>query len=115
METLLETVELHGGFTINFKGQMLIGNTGYQVGITSLREVVLEGLTSGDFVELINDLLKQINVGEYLGAWLDNGKIYLDKSVHVADYKGAMKLAREREQLSIYDWAQNRCWDTEAE
>ena len=41
--------------------------------------------------------------GNYLGGWVDNGKLYLDISTVVTDKNEAIELARRNDQLGIYD------------
>ena len=41
--------------------------------------------------------------GAYIGAWIDNGVLYLDISKHVKSKRKALKLARKNYQLAIYD------------
>lgn len=39
----------------------------------------------------------------YLGGWVYKGKVYLDISHHVADQNQALALARQHQQLGVYD------------
>lgn len=42
---------------------------------------------------------------EFLGLWIDNGKLYIDKSVRTKTKKEAMQIARDNKQLAIFKWA----------
>ena len=42
---------------------------------------------------------------EFLGIWVDNGKLYIDKSVRTKTKKEAMQIARDNKQLAIFKWA----------
>lgn len=58
--------------------------------------------------ELTNDLLKEYKRiakrnGAYVGLWLDSKDLYLDLSVNIQDKRQALKIARDNEQLAIYD------------
>jgi hypothetical protein len=46
----------------------------------------------------------------YTGRWTDpaTGKVYIEKSTHVAGAAQAMSLGRTRNQISIYDLANKR-------
>ena len=109
MSTLLEQVKQGGGFTMTPQGALLNVNFGYQVGTELLHTVRVDDLTNGSFVELVEELLKKINNGEYLGAWLAGDRVILDKSVHITDYRLAMLKAEANQQMSIYDWCNRDC------
>lgn len=53
--------------------------------------------------------VSDVPAGQYLGIWTDDstGKRYYDRSVYVSNLADAMKLAREHDQLSIWDNANN--------
>jgi hypothetical protein len=42
---------------------------------------------------------------EFLGLWIDNGKLYIDKSVRTKTKKEAMQIAHDNKQLAIFKWA----------
>lgn len=39
----------------------------------------------------------------FIGLWVDNGLVYLDISKHMIDYNRALEVARNNEQLAIFD------------
>lgn len=41
--------------------------------------------------------------------WVDDGKIYIDKSHRVSTKKEAMKIGKAYKQLSVYKWATAEC------
>ena len=45
--------------------------------------------------------------GLYIGLWLDNEIIYIDISIHIIDYMEALEIARNNDQLAIYDLKNN--------
>ena len=56
----------------------------------------------GNYREFIKD--KQ---GLYIGLWLDSDVMYVDVSIHIIDYLEALEVARNNEQLAIYDLKNN--------
>jgi uncharacterized FlgJ-related protein len=46
--------------------------------------------------------------GNYLGGWIDNGKLYLDISKVIKDRNEAVKAAERAEQLAIYDLGEGK-------
>jgi hypothetical protein len=48
----------------------------------------------------------------YLGAWVYQGRVYLDVSQHVRDRATAVRLGQQRDQLAVYDLAANAAIDT---
>lgn len=45
--------------------------------------------------------------GLYIGLWLDNEIMYIDVSIHIIDYMEALEVARNNDQLAIYDLKNN--------
>lgn len=41
--------------------------------------------------------------GLYIGLWLDNDIMYIDVSIHIIDYIEALEVARNNDQLAIFD------------
>lgn len=41
--------------------------------------------------------------GLYIGLWLDNDIMFIDVSIHIIDYMEALEIARNNEQLAIFD------------
>ena len=41
--------------------------------------------------------------GLYIGLWLDNDIMYIDVSIHIIDYLEALEVARDNDQLAIFD------------
>ena len=41
--------------------------------------------------------------GLYIGLWLDNDIMYVDVSIHIIDYLEALEVARNNDQLAIFD------------
>lgn len=66
--------------------------------------------TTGYWVALEPALPSQILEGQYLGVWTDekDGKEYYDRSTFISDLDLALMVAKEHDQLAIWDNA-NRC------
>lgn len=45
--------------------------------------------------------------GLYIGLWLDSDIMYIDVSIHIIDYLEALEIARNNDQLAIYDLKNN--------
>jgi hypothetical protein len=54
-----------------------------------------------DYVAANKDLLSKPD--HYMGAWVNEGNVYLDVSIHSADRGKALALGRHHKQLAIYD------------
>lgn len=106
---LLEKLKKDGGFTLTSQGKEYITNFGFQVGKRSILKVQLDTLTEETLGQLVNGCLDMVKPWEYLGGWVDKGLLYLDISVHVPHYSVAMELAKQHNQISIYDWSTGDC------
>lgn len=108
METLklIELIEKNGGFTIDLKNGD-IPTSGYCIALSSFERIVniqndLDIILSNYILDhkpiLFNTLPEY-----YLGAWVNNGKIYLDIVTIVKDLKLAVRLAKIGKQIAIFD------------
>lgn len=96
----------NGGATFNYNGERVQMKSGYQV---SKQDLVIVPIA--DFNKyLIKALVEMLDGrGEYLGVWVDNGKVYVDISCRVATKRDAMQMGRDLNQLSILRWADMEC------
>lgn len=96
----------NGGATINYNGERVQMKSGYQV---SKQDLVIVPIA--DFNKyLIKALVEMLGGrGEYLGVWVDNGKVYVDISCRVATKRDAMQMGRDLNQLSVLRWADMEC------
>lgn len=98
------------GFTIDpHTGADVTG--GYAVSVHPDQEVVLGSATAGDLIEYVvrhADALARD--GAVFGGWRDpaDGRIYLDVSALVVDRGEALELARQHDQLAVFDFAAGR-------
>lgn len=102
LNELIKSIIANGGATIDQKGNIKKLNTGYMVSI------------KGKELQVPKDNIKALRIAlkcyildtpkpYYIGAWVDNGIVYIDNSLRVTTKKEALKIAKENEQLAIYD------------
>jgi hypothetical protein len=79
---------------------------GYMVSLPD-RERVFSGEISDDDVRsFVTDRIDDLSDFEnFLGGWIDKGKVYLDVSVHVEDRDQALMMGKLFKQKAIYDIA----------
>lgn len=99
MFTLKSIMQNNGG-TLNSKGEVVSYNKGYQVSYKDLYIVPAYRLRKSFLIWCL-DCLKE---SDHLGIWVDNGKVYIDLSEHIATKKEALKLGKKRNQLSVWSW-----------
>ena len=81
-----EGLTLKGGKIINYK-------TGYQV--------ATEGIETTD----PNEAIKAVRAyGGDCGLWFSNGTYFIDKSKRIATKREAVKIGKEHNQISIFNW-----------
>lgn len=106
----IKAIKRNGGATINKYGERITMKTGYQVSKCDLLVLSVDEFGK----EVLKTLIKKIILrGEYLGVWIDNGKVYIDISCRVATKKQAMKMGRELNQLSVLRWRDGECLTVE--
>ena len=66
--------------------------------------------TTGYWVAIKPKMPHDIFEGQYLGVWTDekDGKEYYDRSVFISDLDDALAVAKQHDQIAIWDNA-NRC------
>ena len=96
----------NGGATFNYNGERVQMKSGYQV---SKQDLVIVPIA--DFNKyLIKALVEMLDGrGEYLGVWVDDGKVYVDISCRVATKRDAMQMGRDLNQLTVLKWATMQC------
>lgn len=115
METLLSWIGTHGGVTYDARTDSVKAD-GYAVSIYPDRGVVISMATAktGDIVRYLRsnaDLLSQ--VGNYFGAWVDQGRLYLDVSAVTFSLRTAAQLMIVHGQQAIYNLATGEEYDRE--
>lgn len=102
----VKSIIKNGGATINKNGNRVIMKTGYQVSKEDLIVVSLNEFGKDILKSLIQKLSRR---GEYLGVWIDNGRVYIDISYRASTKKQAMDAGRELNQLSVLRWRDGKC------
>ncbi len=99
--------EPDGGFSIDPRtGEGVYG--GYAVAVHPDCCAILAEITLGDVLEFQLRYASTLELpGRIFGGWRDpsDGRIYLDVSILVEDRDKALELAREFDQLAIFDFA----------
>ena len=81
------------GFMVSIKGQEI------KVNKNDIQGIKKEIEKKRDFI--------QDKKGLYIGLWLDNDIMFIDVSIHIIDYMEALEIARNNDQLAIYDLQNN--------
>ena len=103
---MLAKILQNGGATINTRGEFVQLKSGYQVSVRDLGRVKTADLTE----KMVRDVVEQgLQRGEYCGVWIDGGFAYVDISKRISTKQEAMRLGREKKQLSILIWRKNIC------
>ena len=96
----------NGGITLDVKTNTKLGlKHGYIVAIEGCERVVKTSVLSKQIIDrfIENNLTLLSCKGYYLGAWVDNGLVYLDVSKHSSKLVNAIWLANLENQIAIYD------------
>lgn len=104
MKKLIKEIIKNGGATLTSTLENADLKNGYMVS-----EVGAEKTFTLDEVEEIEKTLieyaEKISTNQYVGAWVDNNKLYIDISRHYKSQKQALKVGADNKQLAIYDVA----------
>lgn len=104
MKKLIKKILENGGATLNAKLENADLNSGYMVSEVGAERVFrledVEGIE-----KTLKEYAKRISSNEYVGAWVDDNKLYIDISKHYKSKKQALKVGAENKQLAIYDIA----------
>ena len=95
--TLKKIIE-NGGATLTTNFHAVTFNGGYQVSVEDYAVIKVRDLRKS----FLNYLIKSTYL--YVGVWIENGNAYIDISQNFKTKKDAMKIAKENNQISIYDW-----------
>ena len=106
IKTLKNLIEKQGA-TLNKDGKAVDFSSGFQVSKKDC--FILELKNINEILKNINGLLKEIRQNEFVGLWVENGKIYIDISIKIDDLKNAVKFGKEKNQLSIFNWSTKNC------
>lgn len=96
----LKQVKANGGLTIDSNGNVITYRKGYQVSKEDLAIIPVYKVRKSTLLEILGTLEDT----EFLGMWIDNGKMYIDCSEHIATKREALKVGKARNQLSVWNW-----------
>lgn len=85
---------------MNADGEAIAFRTGFQVSKCDLAVIPVYKLRKYQIIGALN----LINKDECLGIWIDDGKAYIDISERISNYKHALKVGRDRKQISVWAW-----------
>jgi hypothetical protein len=106
---ILQTIHNNGGITYNLTNGDMSGTPNYAVSIYPDRERIVDGIDFDileGFIDDNEDLLK--DPANSLGAWTHDGKVYLGISVTISDRMKAVELAKQNNQIAIWDLQNNK-------
>ena len=94
-----------GGVTLSASGEAVEYSRGYQVSVCDL--AIIDTNREADAVSFINS--QKLAKGEFLGLWVDDDKLYIDKSRHFNSRTEAIKQGLALNQISIFNWSNKTC------
>ena len=103
----IEKIIANNGATLDKSGAWVNFSAGYQVSKKDC--YILNAANVNKILSAVNKLLNSIHAGEFVGLWVDGGKMYIDISERVPRLADAIKIGVERKQKSIFDWCMSRC------
>ena len=102
-EKIMEILE-NKGATLDKDYNNFMSDNGYMVSIKGQEIKVnkndIEGIKKE--IEKKREFI-QDKKGLYIGLWLDNDIMYVDVSIHIIDYLEALEVARDNDQLAIFN------------
>ena len=103
----IRTIIRNGGATLGHDGREVYFSNGYQVSKKDCYTLDIQRVNLIN--KKINKLLNTLNRGEFVGIWVNDGKVYVDISVRVRKLERAERIGKSLNQISIYDWAAQDC------
>ena len=97
----------NGGATLDDSGRPVCFKRGYQVSKKDC--YILNTRHTNKILKAVNCILNGLKPGEFCGLWIDGGRAYVDISERIRDRRAALKVGRERKQISIFDWRAAAC------
>lgn len=97
----------NGGATLDDSGRPVSFRRGYQVSKKDC--YTLNVKHTNKILRAVNSLLNGLKPGEFCGLWVDGGHVYVDISERITSKRAALKLGRERAQISVFDWRAAAC------
>ena len=103
----IRTIIKHGGATLGHDGREVCFSNGYQVSKKDCYTLDIQRVNLIN--KKINKLLKTLNRGEFVGIWVNDGKVYVDVSIRIRKREKAIAFGKALKQLAVYDWATGDC------
>lgn len=103
----LKNIIKNNGATLNKAGEPVNFKKGYQVSKKDCYTLNIKN--TSEVLNAINKLLNTIKADEFAGIWIEEGKTYIDVSIKIDSLSKALKLGRELNQISIFDWNTKKC------
>lgn len=101
MNDLLHKIVNNRGFSYNQSFES--PKSGFMVALDGYETIVPISVLSDDLAsEIFQTLASKLQSNQFVGAWVDNDKVYFDVSENVDNRDTAIELARERNQLGIF-------------
>lgn len=97
----------NGGATLDKNGMEVNFLRGYQVSKHDI--AILKVSEAEKIARTVSKLLKRIARNEFVGVWVNEGRVYVDISEHVSSQGAALRIGRARRQISVYEWATGNC------
>lgn len=98
----------NGGVTLDYNLNNFNNNNGFMVSLKGQEVKIdkndIQGIKKE--IEKKREFIKD-KKGLFIGLWLENDVIYIDVSVHIINYLEALEVARNNNQLAIYDLKKN--------
>ena len=112
-DKIVNEILLNGGISLDVRTNRTIDKkTGYMVAMEGKESTCLSCVFDKKILDLfIEEHLKwltSLNTESFLGAWVDNGIVYLDVSFYVENKESAINYGMMENQLAIYD-IKNEC------
>ena len=98
----LKNILANKGATIDKNGNPVNYPRGYQVSVCDMLIIKARDLRK----KTLKALLATIGADACLGIWIDKGFVYIDQSIMVRTKKQAIKLGKQYNQISIWNWKQ---------
>lgn len=92
----------NGGATLGADGKAVDFRRGYQVSKKDC--YILDARHVNKILRAVRSVLADLKAGEFCGIWVDGGRVYVDVSERIARKRDALKIGRERAQISVFDW-----------
>lgn len=91
-----------GGATLDASGAAVSFRRGYQVSRKDCYTLNVRNVNK--ILRAVRSVLASLKAGEYCGIWVDDGRVYVDISERITNKCDALKIGRERAQISVFDW-----------